>query len=69
MLPPIFIAFCYLQTDSSSHLHSNTAFVEELSQDILSYSKLGDIVLVGDFNARLGKLTGDFHNASPVSLI
>ena len=34
-------------------------FYEELNSSISKYRSLGSVILVGDFNARLGEVTGD----------
>ena len=48
----LFVCFCYAKICDSK-------FCENLSNDILDFSKTGEVILFGDFNARLGELVGD----------
>lgn len=59
---PVFIAFCYLPHKNSAvhkrNERSGTESVDEhfamLDSDIMRFSAEGDVVLMGDFNARIG---------------
>ena len=44
---------------TSSHFDEVNAFYGILAHDVLMHMELGEVIIVGDFNARLGKFTGD----------
>ena len=54
---PLFLAVTYCRTDS--HPEEVNAFYAELAHATLQFQAFGNVLVVGDFNARLGKLTGD----------
>ena len=47
----------YCRTDS--HFDEVNSFYAALAHDVLMYSAEGEILLLGDFNSRLGEITGD----------
>jgi len=59
----IFLIHCYFPPeDSQVYKNRNSPlydfdFFETISQDLLRYSALGDVIITGDHNARIGKET------------
>ena len=52
-----FLGLVYCRTDS--HFDEVNSFYATLAHDVLQYSSVGEILLLGDFNSRLGSVTGD----------
>ena len=51
----VFVLFvCYLPPDGSTRTVDADAFVNELMKKMYEYQSEGEIILSGDFNARLG---------------
>ena len=50
----LYICCVYMPTDSTSVRVSDSSY-EKLKEDVLSFKKKGRVVLLGDFNARVGK--------------
>ena len=48
----------YMPTDSTSVTVLDTCY-ERLKEDVLSFREKGKVVLLGDFNARVGKAADD----------
>ena len=49
------IVYCvYMPTDSNSVSVMDSVY-EQLKEDVLSFKQKGRVVLLGDFNARVGK--------------
>ena len=54
----LYIAIAYCRT---GNFHAEvSSFFATLAHDVLVYSTMGEVLVLGDFNARLGKLTGDW---------
>ena len=51
----ICLAYCKTQNYETEILD----FYADLAHDVLTFSAFGEVLVVGDFNARLGELTGD----------
>ena len=54
--PDLFVCFLYCRVDNKS---SVSTFYENLSSDVLEFSGRGEVLLMGDYNARLGDFVGD----------
>ena len=54
----LYIGCVYMPTNSTSVAMLDTCY-ERLKEDILSFREKGMVVLLGDFNARVGKVAGD----------
>jgi len=54
---PLYICCAYCRTQNYADIVHN--FFDELLSDTLYFKSLGEVVLVGDFNAHLGELSGD----------
>ena len=59
VLKPKYYFFIYAPT--ADKIEETEAFYEELSQLYLKFKDMGDIHLLGDFNARLGKFSMDVN--------
>ena len=57
----LYMSLIYCRTDS--HFEQVNSFYAALAHDILMYGAMGEILVIGDFNSRLGKLTGDKNPA------
>ena len=55
---PLYIGCVYMPTDSTSVAVLDTCY-ERLKEDILSFREKAKVVLLGDFNARVGKAADD----------
>ena len=53
----IYICAAYCRT--ATHFDEVNSFFGILAHDVLMFSELGEVIVVGDFNARLGEITGD----------
>ena len=53
----LYIALTYCRT--SNYQNEVTEFYARLAHDSLMYRELGEVFVMGDFNARLGEYTGD----------
>ena len=53
----LYLALVYCRTDN--YEDEVTAFFSLLAHDSLMFSELGEILVMGDFNSRLGEYTGD----------
>ena len=67
----IFVCATYIPPQSSKHFNQETEYpFDELNSQILKYKNMGDIVLLGDFNARTAhidkcnSLNTDFYSAN-----
>ena len=49
----LYIGCVYMPTDSNSVSVMDSVY-EQLKQDVLSFKQKGRVVLLGDFNARVG---------------
>ena len=58
---PLFIALIYCRTDS--HSDEVNEFFAELAHSTLQFGAFGNVMVLGDFNSRLGKITGDKNPA------
>ena len=54
----LYIGCVYMPTDSTSVAMLDTCY-ERLKEDVLSFREKGKVVLLGDFNARVGKAADD----------
>ena len=54
----LYIGCVYMTTDSTSVAVLDTCY-EKLKEDILSFREKGKVVLLGDFNARVGEAADD----------
>ena len=54
----LYIGCVYMPTDSTSVAVLDTCY-ERLKEDVLSFREKGKVVLLGDFNARVGKAADD----------
>ena len=54
----LYIGCVYMPTDSTSVAVLDTCY-ERLKEDVLSFREKGKVVLLGDFNARVGKVADD----------
>ena len=50
----IFLFICYLPPDCSTRAVDADAFLNELMKKVYEYQSEGEIILCGDFNARMG---------------
>lgn len=65
MKQDLFICSVYIPSQNSSREHRlDCDHFESLQQSIYKFSKLGSIILCGDFNARMGNLDGCGNNTS-----
>ncbi len=53
----LYIALVYCRTDS--HPDEVNEFYAHLAHDTLMYGAFGEVIVIGDFNSRLGEYTGD----------
>ena len=52
---PLFICATYIPPEyTSKHINLKTDYFQAISESLLKYSRLGNIVMAGDFNARIG---------------
>ena len=58
---PLYLAVVYCRTDS--HPEEVNSFYADLAHATLQFQAFGNVLIVGDFNARLGKITGDTNPA------
>ncbi len=64
---PTFICLLYIPTDTSEHITIRKDMFKTLQTDIANYYDKGYIMLCGDFNTRLGILTGDYTNNKAIA--
>ena len=62
----LYICVCYLPPASSSRGDKSHEFFDILKQQILQFQVNGEIIICGDFNARIGNLNDNLGNTEPV---
>jgi len=59
------IAACYTRTAIKNYQQINSEFFTELHSQIIKFKKLGEVIILGDLNTRLGNIIQDLTNLSP----
>jgi len=59
------IAACYTRTAIKNHQQINSEFFNELHTQIIKFKELGEVIILGKLNTRLGNITHDLTNLSP----
>ena len=57
--PDCYLCFVYAPTDCKKRSLESQDFFDKLHVDFNFYSRKGSVICFGDFNTRLGKITGD----------
>jgi len=52
---PLFLCASYIPPQYSKNIYNNTDYFQNLTNSLLKYSSLGNVMLAGDLNARQGK--------------